>query len=166
MMKKLAPLLPFVAATLWGGSVFASTSFPAQVDQHLGLQDPKKVEDVDGQGPDGDGCLLCHTTLAGGLGTNNQFGQLLLRNGAVADEPGTIGPALDAIKMSDPTAIDDIEMGINPNDDPQAFVGQPPQPSYGCDVAGSTPGREESLAAVSLCGAFAFAASRRRQRSQ
>jgi hypothetical protein len=63
-------------------------------------------------------------------------------NGAVAEETATLGPALAAIEASDPLAISDIKMGVNPNDDPKWLSGSAstdPVPTYGCGSMSPAP---------------------------
>jgi hypothetical protein len=153
----LAPL--FAAALFWSGGAAASPSFPGDVDTHLMLTSPKTVEEVDGCS--NMGCLLCHLNCVGGDGTNNEFGSLLLRYGAVGDQDTTVGPALDALAAADMKPIQDIEDGVNPNDDPQAFAGQPPEPTYGCSVV-SRPASDEGFAACVGLALLASASFRRR----
>src|SRR5580658_7609165 len=97
-----------------------SVIFPPVVDTDLDLSGSSTIEKA--VAPP-DGCLLCHLTEQGGLGTNNRFGLEMKHNGAVAEETATLGPALAAIEASDPLAISDIKMGINPNDDPKWLSG-------------------------------------------
>ena len=155
--------VPVLIVAAWSTPAVASPSFPATVDQDLMLTGSKTIEM--GAAPP-DGCLLCHTTEAGGLGTNNQFGTLMLQDGATAEEPATVGPALNEISTHEPRAITDIIMGINPNDDPTALEGALPIPSYGCAVGPAHERRRASgwapLAALGL--AWTGLAARRRRR--
>ncbi len=130
--------LAVLVAALWAASADASTSFPSQVDSHLKLTGAKQIEQT--MPPPGLGCLLCHTTEVGGLGTNNWFGGLMKQHGAVGAQPETVGPALDAVALAAPQAIQDIQAGINPNDDPAAIASATslPQPEYGCTTARSS----------------------------
>lgn len=153
--------LALLVAMAWTSQAAASTSFPQQVDDHLKLTGAATIERA--VAPP-DGCLLCHQTELGGFGTNNAFGTKLRQNGAVGAEPGTVGPALDAVEKIDPRAIDDIVMGINPNDDPDDDVPPLPQPSYGCAMNGGAAAGDEAWAA-SLLAIAALATSRRRRRS-
>jgi hypothetical protein len=122
----------FLAVTAWSGPALASATFPAVVDQHLKLTGSATIEHA--VAPP-DGCLLCHMTESGGFGTNNAFGSALRQHGAVGAEPSTVGPALDALEAVDPHAIDDIQMGINPNNDHSDPTESLPTPDYGCSVA-------------------------------
>jgi hypothetical protein len=147
----LAPVL------LWSAPAFASPSFPAAVDQALGLTGDAIVEKhIDPPM----GCLLCHVVESGGAGTNNAFGHEMLNAGAMQDVTATIAPALATIGESNPRAIDDIRSGTNPNDDPTA-AGDTPLPQYGCgSIAGAPNGAASGLA----WGApLVLAAARRRR---
>jgi hypothetical protein len=162
-MKHAARWLPLLIVAAWSSPAVASPSFPATVDQDLMLTGSMTIEKA---AAPPDGCLLCHTTEAGGLGTNNQFGTLMLQDGTTAEEPATVGPALNDIAANEPRAIHDIVMGINPNDDPTALQGALPVPSYGCAV-----GRAHELRRASTWAplwAFGLAwiglAARRRRR--
>jgi|HubBroStandDraft_4_1064222.scaffolds.fasta_scaffold19680_3 hypothetical protein len=130
-MKKGHLCLPFLMVVAWAYPAAASPTFPPVVDQDLDLTGAMTIEKA---AAPPDGCLLCHLTEQGGLGTNNQFGTMMLQNGTAPDEPATLGPALDAVKMIDPRAIQDIIDGINPNDDPAALQSALPVPEYGCAV--------------------------------
>jgi hypothetical protein len=123
--------LPFLMALAWTRPAAASPTFPAVVDTDLDLTGAMTIERA---AAPPDGCLLCHLTEQGGLGTNNAFGSMMLQNGTAPDETATVGPALDAIKTADPRAIQDIVDGINPNDDPMALQSALPVPEYGCAV--------------------------------
>jgi hypothetical protein len=142
--------LAFLVATAWSTSAAASRTFPPVVDQHLKLTGAATIEHA--VAPP-DGCLLCHTTELGGTGSNNAFGALLRQYGAVGGNPATVGPALDAVEMVDPHAIDDVIMGINPNDDHMTPTESLPQPSYGCSVA------SESVPGQGVTGVFMAVAS-------
>lgn len=128
---------------LWSAPASASPSFPAAVDQALGLTGDAIVEKhIDPPM----GCLLCHVVESGGAGTNNAFGHELLNAGAMQDVTATIAPALGKIGESNPRAIDDIRSGTNPNDDPAA-AGDTPVPQYGCgSIAGAPNGATSGLA--------------------
>jgi hypothetical protein len=139
-LKWLAP----VVVVAWSTNAFASDTFPQAVDQHLMLSGASTVE---AKIAPPDGCLLCHVSESGGDGTNNAFGAAMKRAGAVGTEPNTVGPALEGLKTEEPRAVDDITMGINPNDDPLALQGAPPQPEYGCSVGGPHEASEESWCA-------------------
>ncbi len=152
----------FAAALFWSGGAAASPSFPADVDMHLMLTSPKTVEEVDGCS--NMGCALCHVSCVGGDGTNNEFGSLLLRYGVVGAEDSTVGPALDALAAADMKPIEDIEDGLDPNDDPQAFAGQPPQPTYGCAVF-PRPASDEGFAAAACVGLALLASATFRRRT-
>jgi hypothetical protein len=143
MSKSIA----FLIVMAWSGHAAASSSFPAAVDEHLKLTGADTVE---ARVAPKDGCLLCHVTESGGFGTNNAFGLALKRAGAVGTEPNTVGPALDVLQMQLPKAIDDILMGINPNDDPQSLEGTLPQPEYGCSLAAPATRHEEAWSASLL----------------
>jgi hypothetical protein len=134
-----------LVVAVWSGPAAASTSFPAAVDQTLMLSAADTVESK--FQPTGMGCLLCHMTPAGGNGTNNTFGSALKRAGAVGGNPNTVGPALDQLESQTPRAIDDIRMGIDPNDDPESLQGLPPQPLHGCSVGAPAVRHEEAWCA-------------------
>jgi hypothetical protein len=140
----LAGLAGSVAASLWAATASASTTFPQAVDDHLKLTGNMRIE-VAVAPPDG--CLLCHMTEAGGFGTNNAFGTELRMHGAVGAEPSTVGPALDSLEASDPHSIDDISMGINPNNDHSMPIAVLPQPEYGCTMTAPS-GRETDVPAA------------------
>jgi hypothetical protein len=150
--------LAFLVVAAWSGLAEASTTFPAAVDQALMLSGADTVENK--FQPPNMGCLLCHVTPAGGDGTNNTFGSALKRAGAVGGNPNTVGPALSQLESQTPRAIDDIEMGVNPNDDPESLQGLPPQPLHGCSVGASGARHEEawcaSLVALALLAVGRF----------
>jgi hypothetical protein len=149
--------IAFLVVMAWSGHAAASSTFPAAVDQHLKLTGPDTVE---ARVAPKDGCLLCHVTESGGFGTNNTFGLALKRAGAVGTEPNTVGPALDMLESQVPRAIDDIEMGINPNNDPESLQGTLPQPEYGCSVGAPATRGEEAWCSALV--AFALLALRSR----
>jgi MYXO-CTERM domain-containing protein len=151
--------LAFLLVTAWTVGAAASTSFPSAVDEHLKLTGALTVENA--YPPTGMGCLLCHVTPVGGFGTNNTFGTKLREKGAVGAVPSTVGPALDALAQVDPRAIDDLMMGINPNDDPEDPVHPLPQPEYGCAMNGA-PSTNDAPWALALLALAAVAGSRRR----
>ena len=82
--------------------------------------------------------------------TNNAFGAELRQQGAIGTRPSTVGPALDAVEMTDPHAIDDIRMGINPNDDHSSPTTALPQPSFGCSISADR--REERRGGLEWLG--------------
>jgi hypothetical protein len=152
----------FLLVSAWSAHAAASTSFPSAVDQHLKLTGSATIEHA--VAPP-DGCLLCHKTESGGFGTNNAFGAELRQHGVVGAEPSTVGPALDALEAADPHAIDDIVMGLNPNDDHSTPTAALPQPEYGCAVAPEPRAtREGSAASLSMCVALLLARRARRSR--
>jgi hypothetical protein len=145
-----------------------SVIFPPVVDTDLHLSGSATIEKA--VAPP-DGCLLCHLTEQGGLGTNNRFGLEMLHSGAVAEETATIAPALDAIQASDPLAISDIKMGINPNDDPKWLSGSTstdPVPTYGCGSVSPAPpnGFGSGVALASIVAALIARGTFRRRRLQ
>jgi hypothetical protein len=118
-------------------SAIASSTFPAQVDATLSELAMMNVSIESGAAPP-DGCLLCHKSESGGLGTNNAFGDMMKAAGAVAATPGTVKPALLKLAQSNPRAIMDVAEGTNPNNDPSALSSDP-VPEYGCgSIAGAT----------------------------
>jgi MYXO-CTERM domain-containing protein len=152
----------FLFVTAWSAPAVASTSFPAVVDQHLKLTGATTVENA--YPPAGMGCLLCHMTPSGGIGTNNTFGAKLREKGAVGAEPSTVGPALDALEQVDPRAIDDLVMGINPNDDSEDPVRPLPQPEYGCAMTTGANALNDEAWAVALLAIAAAVGLRRKSR--
>jgi hypothetical protein len=154
--------LTFLVVAAWSTTVAASSSFPPVVDQHLMLTGSATIEKA---AAPPDGCLLCHMSEAGGFGTNNAFGSLLREHGAVGTEPSTVGPALDAVEAIDPHAIDDIVMGINPNDDHSMPTVALPQPSYGC-AAAPGPVTRDGASTLVLFASFALFAGVRRRRAR
>jgi uncharacterized protein (TIGR03382 family) len=148
----------------WESVAAASTSFPAAVDQHLNLTGGNTIE---AKVAPPDGCLLCHMTESGGFDTNNAFGSELREHGAVGTETGTVGPALDAVEADDPHAIDDIRMGINPNNDTSTPIQALPQPGYGCSTGSSNPRDVDATAALAAAALAAIlVVNRRRPRAQ
>src|SRR5277367_1537529 len=115
--------IAFLVVMGWSAPASASSDFPAAVDKHLMLTG---MDTVENRVAPPDGCLLCHITESGGLGTNNAFGAALKRAGAVGTEPNTVGPALDALMEQAPRAIADIGMGVNPNEDTESLESLPP----------------------------------------
>jgi hypothetical protein len=152
--------LTCLVVAAWSTTVAASATFPPVVDQHLMLTGSATIEKA---AAPPDGCLLCHMSEAGGYGTNNAFGSLLREHGAVGMEPSTVGPALDAVEAIDPHAIDDIVMGINPNDDHTTPTVALPQPSYGC-AAAPGPVTHGGASSLLLFASFALFAGRVRGR--
>jgi hypothetical protein len=146
--------IAFLVVTAWSTHAAASMTFPPIVDQHLKLTGAQTIERA--VAPP-DGCLLCHTTEKGGPGTNNAFGALLRQHGAVGGVPSTVAPALDAVEMDDPHAIDDIIMGINPNNDKATPTESLPQPSYGCSTA-SRPVGDEGAGDLLSCATLVWLA--------
>jgi hypothetical protein len=155
-----------VAGTALSSRADATPDFPAAVDAALHLTGSNTVEEAVAPR---DGCLLCHTTEAGGDQNLDHFGSEMLRNGAVQYEPGTVAGALQAIAMSDPLAISDIKMGINPNDDPKWLSGATstdPVPTYGCGSVSPAPpnGFGGAVVLASIAAALIARGTSRRQR--
>jgi hypothetical protein len=165
LARKASAALALVVAATWAPRASASASFPAQVDTDLNL--PSMWVEKSVAPPDG--CLLCHKIEIGGLNTNNGFGAEMKRNGAMATLPKTLAGAFQAIEASDPLAISDIKMGVNPNDDPKWLSGSTttdPVPTYGCGSVSR--GRPNRVGVVALLGSLlalfvARVASRRRR---
>jgi hypothetical protein len=161
----VARLALVVAGIAWSSRADATPDFPAAVDAALDLTGSNTVEAL--VAPH-DGCLLCHTTEVGGDQNLNRFGSEMHQNGAVQfDANATAGGALQAIAMSDPLAISDIKMGINPNDDPKWLSGSTstdPVPTYGCGSVSPAPpnGFGGAVVLASIAAALIAARSRRR----
>ncbi len=163
--RKASVGLVLVVAAMWAPRASASATFPAQVDTDLNLP-ANWVEHMVARP---DGCLMCHQIEMGGFGTTNGFGAEMKRNGAVGTAPRTLAAALQAIEASDPLAIDDIKMGLNPNHDPKWLSGSTtadPVPTYGCGSVSR--GRPNRVGVVALLGSLlalfvARTASRRRR---
>jgi hypothetical protein len=147
---------------LCGNRAAASSTFPAAVDQALGLTASQRIE-VTIDPPLG--CRLCHENDSGGNGTNNAFGLDMLMSGAIGTAPSTVGPALAAIQRQNPRAVSDIVMGVNPNDDPLA-LSDDPVPMYGCgSVAASGTSFGDLMAAVGASLVIVAGRARRRRGS-
>jgi len=153
-LRRSLALLCLTALTGWSLGAAGSSTFPAEVDQHLKLSGSATIENAVAPPH---GCLLCHTTEQGGFMTNNAFGAELRQQGAIGTRPSTVGPALDAVEMIDPRAIDDIRMGINPNDDHSNPTTALPQPSFGCSLSADRGGeRRGGLGWLGILGSVAL----------
>jgi hypothetical protein len=138
------------------GIAQASATFPQEVDKILMLQTP--VEDIAAPLGPGGGCLLCHQSPSGGFGTNNAFGTMMKNAGCVGTVTGSVDFALAKLEQTAPRAIADLQMAMDPNNDPLA-INNDPVPQYGCgSVAGWTTRAADrgaavptALAVIALC---------------
>jgi hypothetical protein len=90
---------------------------------------------------------------------------MMKNSGAVGANPSTVRPALLTLQQNDPRAIADLEMGINPNDDPAALSSDP-VPKYGCSVrAGVVDGWAESGSFMAIASLASFVRRRRPRKS-
>jgi hypothetical protein len=128
----------FAVAVGWASRADAHPGYPAVVDSSLGLK--TKVETIFPSM----GCQLCHNS-AGGGDQLKKFGSLLVSTYGLSSDPGTehdpsLEQALVGLKAEDPTAVEDLEKGVDPNGDPAVFATAVPTPEYGCSTVASPTG--------------------------
>lgn len=163
-MKRPLAAATWLLSIAWPLGAAGSATFPAQVDQTLSLT--KTVEQIvpsPSGNSSGNGCLLCHTTEAGGFNTNNAFGTMMKNSGAQGGYPRTVGPAILNLEQADPRAIADLVNGINPNNDPAALSSDP-VPQYGCSASARGPGEWPESGEFMAIVSFISLALRRRAR--
>jgi len=138
--------LAAVAVVLSGADdAGAHPGYPPIVDATLGI-DVTKIDPPMG-------CQLCHTDPGGGTPLR-PFGQRLvatygLDSNASTENDNSLQIALEGLQSGDPTLVQDLQKGVDPNPD----VTNDPLPEYGCS-AGSTPPTAGALA--SLLSALLF----------
>jgi MYXO-CTERM domain-containing protein len=112
-------------------------------------------------------CQTCHVNPEGS-GPLRSFGLLLVSDGLdpsmVTEDDASLDAALKALKTNSPNLYADLQTGMDPNADPGLTAVARPIAEYGCAAA---PPRGQGLGGLALlAGLGAFAAWRRRQRSQ
>jgi hypothetical protein len=158
--KASLAIAAFLCAFAVGARASATASFPSEVEKHLGLA----AGAVSTVAPP-DGCRLCHVNGSAGGDPLTQFGTLMKSSGAVKNENATVDGALDAIQVSNPNLITDIENGVDPNHDPDAgAVNLGLAPHYGCGSVSS--GRASGWSAALVVAAMAAGLARRRLKAR
>ena len=157
------PLTLGLAVTSVAGPAFASSTYPGEIQNKLGIQSPPL-------------CTICHKDLNGGSGTVIQaFGQTMINTYGLTGGSATdlLDDALDKSaadkKDSDgdgQTDVDELKAGTNPS---QAGGGAVTPAKYGCfettgTIAATVPAspRLASLAIAALVGGVLFLRRRRR----
>jgi hypothetical protein len=130
------------------GTAAAEPNFPATVDAFI--MQPGLVEGLfsDTNPP---GCRLCHQNGAVGGVPLTAFGTALGIQ-STAPSADELTAALKQLQGTNPRAIQDLEMGMNPNSDPAA-LSDDPVPEYGCASISGEPARNgQDLASLAFLG--------------
>jgi hypothetical protein len=158
--RRLVPAAVLVAALAADRPARAHPGYPDIVDATFGVDVAKWAPPQ--------GCQLCHTDPSGGTALR-PFGQRLvstygLDSNASTEDDNSLHIALAGLRSGDPTLVQDLEKGTDPNAD----VVDDPLPQYGCSVprgdAGSAGSGAGATAIAGLIAAAVVARSRRRVR--
>jgi MYXO-CTERM domain-containing protein len=156
--RRLVPAALLVAALAAARPARAHQGYPDIVNATFGVDVTKWAAPQ--------GCQLCHTDSAGGTALR-PFGQRLVSTygldpNASTEDDNSLHIALTGLKSGDPTLVQDLEKGTDPNAD----VVNDPLPQYGCSMAPGDAGparrSEGALVALGLMAAAVSARSRRR----
>jgi hypothetical protein len=150
-MKKLG-ILVWMSTAMLPGTALAMPTFPGQIQQHLGLSAAP-------------GCIICHSSDAGGGPVSQPFGQAMLGAGLTIAGGNSLTTALDKLEAdgtdSNGDGIPDItglRQGVMP-------TGSKPPVEYGCGarIATSEPkGWQATVASALVLGFLLTRALRRR----
>ncbi len=148
------PALAGLVVATWSASALATSSFPGEVQNHLGLSYTPE-------------CSVCHSGGQTGSGTaNTPFAMSLKSRGLAPGSTSSLDTALDALTAENTdsdhdglTDVAELAKGTDPNVPEGADVVGPPQ--YGCAVS---PGGATTLDLGALLG-LALVASRLRRRA-
>jgi MYXO-CTERM domain-containing protein len=172
MRRTLLSALAFAACLFASGRARATAEFPQQIVNDLGITCSNPIWD-------GSGCLLCHTSNGGGLGTATKpFGVWTKQNGLTPFNDAQLATLLQQLQSASPPVdtncdgtadIDQLTncdwLSLASND--QCSAGVPVQVYYGCNAAPTpdSPALPASgaIGVVALLGAAVFRARWRKR---
>jgi hypothetical protein len=159
-MKRFLRVVTAAAVMLFPAAARSEPTFPPVVDTFIGA--PGRVEAMYPD-PSMPGCHLCHVNGSTGGLPVTKFGALLGINQTVPT-PDELQAALDSLNMTDPRALDDLKMSMDPNED--GSIAGLPQPNYGCGLSSRTPASGSSGACGLLLGVTFVASWQRGRRAR
>ncbi len=113
----------------WSATAKAFPGYPSVVDTWL--DESGAVEMFDKP----TGCQLCHVSDQGGTVELQPFGNLLVSSYGLpttSEDDAVLTGALQGLAAANPTLLDDMRQGMDPNADPALTAQVLPQPEYGC----------------------------------
>ncbi len=169
----------FGLALLAPARAHATAEFPAKIVSDLSITCANPIWD-------GSGCMICHTSNSGGLGTATKpFGQYLKSNGLTAFNDTELQTLLNTLSAENPhttdtncdgkpdidqlTTCDWASLATNACTGGDGGTGVPPAIVYGCSAA-PAPSRDEpalpASIAIGVAGALALSIFRAKKRKR